>query len=74
MQPSALLYRDLSVTMHLHLEYPRGAGVLAWRRSFEQRNIWLRLIGPGRVAVQSVFERPESERLTSSSPATYQRW
>lgn len=73
-QPSALLYRDLSVTMHLHLEYPRGAGGISWWASFEQRNIWLRLIGPGRVAVQSVFERPESETITSSSPATRYRW
>ena len=26
-QPSALLYRDTSVQMHLHLEYPQLAGV-----------------------------------------------
>jgi uncharacterized protein (AIM24 family) len=72
-QPSALLYRDLSVNMHLHLEYPRGQGI-SWWASFEQRNIWLRLIGPGRVAVQSIFERPESERITDHSPATLYRW
>jgi uncharacterized protein (AIM24 family) len=72
-QPSALLYRDLSVTMHLHLEYPRGPGV-SWRASFQQRTIWLRLIGPGRVAVQSVFERPEGERITDHSPATSHQW
>jgi hypothetical protein len=31
--------------------------------------------GPGRVAVQSVFERPEaSNTITSHSPATQQRW
>jgi hypothetical protein len=31
--------------------------------------------GPGRVAVQSVFEREEaSEAITNHSPATMMRW
>ena len=30
MQPSALLYRDLSVQMHLHLEYPHSQGLFTW--------------------------------------------
>lgn len=73
-QPSALLYRDLSVTMHLHLEYPRVQGV-RWWGSYEHRNVWLRLIGPGRVAVQSIFARPETgQRLTNSSPASRASW
>ncbi len=73
-QPSALLYRDLSVSMHLHLEYPRFQS-FSWHRSYDHRNTWLRLIGPGRVAVQSIFERPEaSEPITNHSPATAQRW
>jgi hypothetical protein len=31
--------------------------------------------GPGRVAVQSVFERPEAaNNINNHSPATTQRW
>ncbi|GAA3283716.1 AIM24 family protein [Dactylosporangium vinaceum] len=73
-QPGALLYRDVSVQMHLHLEYPRGAGTVSWRSSFSQRNVWLRLIGPGRVAVSSVFHHTSAERITRNSGATVQRW
>jgi hypothetical protein len=37
--------------------------------------VWLRLFGPGRVAVQSIFERlEESERITDSSGHTAQQW
>jgi uncharacterized protein (AIM24 family) len=73
-QPSALLYRDLSVQMHLHLEYPYGAQRISWRSSFSQRNIWLRLIGPGRVAVASVFGHTSSHMITGNSWATVRRW
>jgi uncharacterized protein (AIM24 family) len=72
-QPSALLYRDVSVRMHLHLEYPRFQGI-SWRSTYEHRNTWLRLIGPGRVAVQSIFAHPNSERINNHSPATTHRW
>jgi uncharacterized protein (AIM24 family) len=73
-KPSALLYRDLSVTAHLHLEYPRMGGISFFRR-YSYRSIWLRLIGPGRVAVQSVYQpEEESEPITSYSQATVQRW
>jgi uncharacterized protein (AIM24 family) len=74
-QPSALLYRDATVSLHLHVEYPNGAsGVSSWRR-FDLRNVWLRVVGPGRVAVQSRFSRPENaEPITASSYATQQRW
>jgi uncharacterized protein (AIM24 family) len=73
-QPSALLYRDVSVSMHLHLEYPYGFQRISWRSSFSQRNVWLRLIGPGRVAVASVFGHTSSERITGNSPATTRQW
>lgn len=73
-KPSALLYRDLSVTAHLHLEYPHTRG-LGWWRSFSYRSIWLRLTGPGRVAVQSVYvPEEESEAIRSHSQATVRRW
>lgn len=75
-QPSALLYRDITVQVHLHLEYPRNAGGFGfWRSSYSYRSIWTRLIGPGRVAVQSVYTPPEeSERITSHSYATTWNW
>jgi hypothetical protein len=44
-------------------------------RSYNYRSIWVRLVGPGRVAVQSVFERPEAaEPITDHSYATSYRW
>src|SRR5579859_6346401 len=74
-QPSALLYKDVSVRMNIHLEYPRNLGFAFWRSNWSYRHIWLRLHGPGRVAVQSVFERPEdSEAITRHSWGTTHHW
>jgi uncharacterized protein (AIM24 family) len=73
-QPGALLYRDVSVSMHLHLEYPHGARGSSWRSSFSQRTIWLRLVGPGRIAVASVFGHTSSNAVTSNSSATVRHW
>jgi uncharacterized protein (AIM24 family) len=71
-QPSALLYKDPGVGMQLHLEYPAGGNV--WG-NYNSRTVWLRLWGPGRVAVQSVFERPETANsITNSSTSTQMRW
>jgi len=72
-QPSALLYKDPSVGMQLHVEYPGGAS--GWGR-YMTCTLWLRMWGPGRVAVHSVFERPEAvaSSITSNSPVTAQRW
>ena len=38
--------------------------------------MWLRLVGPGRIAVQSVFDRIEGEsrNITGYSYATQTRW
>jgi uncharacterized protein (AIM24 family) len=75
-QPTSLLYKDPSVGMQLHLEYPNQGG-MSWgyHRTFSYRQVWLRMWGPGRVAVQSVFERPEtSAAITNHSPATQTRW
>lgn len=71
-QPSALVYKDPTVGMQLHLEYPAGGGIFG---GYTSRTVWLRMWGPGRVAIQSVFERPESARnIANSSAATVQRW
>ena len=73
-QPTSLLYCDPTVNVHLHLEYPNQMGMM-WSRNYSYRQVWIRLTGPGRVAVQSVFEREESaEPITSSSYTTYSRW
>jgi uncharacterized protein (AIM24 family) len=71
-KPTALLLKDPSVRMHLHIESP----VNGWQAgpSFFDRYLWLRLYGPGRVAIQSAFKHLEDSGglLTSHSPMT--RW
>ena len=72
-QPGGLIYKDRSVRMFLHFEYPHGQ---YWFSSakWQAKAVWLTLQGPGRVAVQSVFERPElvgSVRNTSGSTTQY---
>jgi uncharacterized protein (AIM24 family) len=73
-KPTALIFKDPTVQMQLHFEHPR-TGFSLWG-SWANRYLWLRLWGPGRVAVQSVFDRMEGENsnITSCSSATQQRW
>jgi len=73
-KPTALVFKDPTVQMHLHFEHP-SAGYSLWG-SWSNRYMWLRLIGPGRVAVQSVFERIEGETrsISGNSYATQTRW
>jgi uncharacterized protein (AIM24 family) len=74
-QPSSLLYRDVSVHVHLHLEYPRNMGFAFWHPRWSYHKIWARLTGPGRVAVQSVYQPPEdAEAIRNSSYTTVYRW
>ena len=74
-QPSSLVYKDPSVGMQLHIEYPNAGSLFNWHRRYSYRQVWLRLWGPGRLAVQSVFERPESsDQITNHSPATTAAW
>jgi uncharacterized protein (AIM24 family) len=56
-KPPALLFKDPSVSMQLHVEFPH-AGMKFWR-SWGNRYLWLRLRGPGRVALQSSYDRLE---------------
>jgi uncharacterized protein (AIM24 family) len=71
-KPSALVFKDPAVEMHLHFEHTAALTGGAWG----SRYIWLRLRGPGRVAIQTVFARSEgeSQNITSSSRATTVRW
>jgi uncharacterized protein (AIM24 family) len=73
-KPTALIFKDPTVQMHLHFEQP-GQIFSGWG-SWATRYMWLRLIGPGRVAVQSVFDRIEGEarNMTGFSYATQQNW
>jgi uncharacterized protein (AIM24 family) len=73
-KPTALLFKDTTVHMALHFEHPAGT----WRswRSWGERYVWLRLTGPGRVAVESAFEPMEDRpnNLRGWSQATRRQW
>ena len=56
-KPPALLFKDPSVGLQLHVEYPH-AGMKLWR-TWGNRYMWLRLFGPGRVALQSSYDKLE---------------
>jgi uncharacterized protein (AIM24 family) len=74
-KPTSLLFKDPTVRMHLHIEHPGGTWN-SWR-SWGSRYFWLRLRGPGRVAVQSNFEPMEDpgSNLSGIEPmATRQQW
>lgn len=72
-QPGSLVYTDTSVSYSLHVEYP-SAGASIWG-GVRWRTLWLRLTGPGRVAVRSIFEKPERlANIVSSSPMTAWSW
>jgi uncharacterized protein (AIM24 family) len=56
-KPPALLFKDPTVGISLHVEYP-AAGVQLWR-TWGNRYLWLRVDGPGRVGLQSSYDRLE---------------
>ena len=57
----------------MHAEYPAAGGV-RWG-GYDYRTVWLRLEGPGRVAVRSIFEKPERySGVVRSSGMSLQRW
>ncbi|HEX8990105.1 MAG TPA: AIM24 family protein [Anaerolineales bacterium] len=73
-KPTALVFKDPTVSMQLHFEHPSTSWSL-WG-SYAQRYLWLRVQGPGRVAIQSAFEPVEDDgqTITGHSPATRQNW
>ena len=73
-KPAGLLYKDSTVTMHLHIERPAASGRSLW--TWGERYMWLALTGPGRVAVQSAYGHTHDpgKGITGSSPMTEQRW
>jgi uncharacterized protein (AIM24 family) len=73
-QPGGLIWKDPTVRMSLHVEYPRGRYWFSSAR-LQAKSVWLTLHGPGRVAIQSVFRRPETVgRIVRSSGTTWQQW
>jgi uncharacterized protein (AIM24 family) len=73
-KPPALLFKDPSVAMQLHVEYPK-AGMKLWR-SWGNRYLWLRLFGPGRVGVESCYvaEDDPGTDFHDTSGATQHLW
>jgi uncharacterized protein (AIM24 family) len=50
-------------------------GFAFWNNRLSYRSIWVRLHGPGRVAVQSVYApEEESEMIQRHSSATTHHW
>jgi uncharacterized protein (AIM24 family) len=73
-QPSSLIWKDRTVGMYLHFEYPHGSYWFSSAR-WQAKSTWLVLEGPGRIAVKSVFEPPEmTGGVYSSSGATTHYW
>jgi uncharacterized protein (AIM24 family) len=73
-QPGGLIWKDPTVRMFLHFEYPHGNYWFSSAR-WQAKTVWLSLEGPGRVAIQSVFERPEMVGpVINCSASTTQYW
>lgn len=73
-KPQAFVYKDTTVRMQLHSEHPANT-FRSWR-TWGERYLWVRLIGPGRVAIQSASEHHHDEggRIVGSSGMSSQRW
>ena len=72
LHPGALVWKDSSVNMSLHLERPAGN---SFSRYWNPSTPWLRLAGPGRIAMASVFPHMEGTgRIVSHSTATAADW
>jgi uncharacterized protein (AIM24 family) len=73
-KPSAMLYKDSSVSAHLHFERARLGkfGFLRWG----ERYMWLALTGPGRVAVQSAYGHTHDPGgvIVGGGPMTETHW
>ena len=73
-QPGALIWKDPSVRMFLHFEYPRGRYWFSSAR-WQAKSTWLTLQGPGRIAIQSAFHHLHQTRsVYRSSSSTRQQW
>jgi uncharacterized protein (AIM24 family) len=73
-QPMSLVYKETTARCQLHFEHPAGT-YRSWR-TWGERFMWVRIWGPGRVAVQSAFEPLEDEghRIVGTSNSTRHQW
>jgi uncharacterized protein (AIM24 family) len=74
-EPGSPVYWEETVQISMHLEYVRSAGARNRHDPGSDRTIWLRLGGPGRVAVQSLHKRVEETGIPDylAFPTT-KRW
>ena len=74
-KPTALLFKDPTVRMQLHFEVPSMNGWSSWR-AWSHRHLWLRLHGPGRVAIQSGLKELEENgrSVIDHSGASLRQW
>ena len=77
-KPTSLLFKDPSVSMQLHFEIPasKSYGASSFWTSWSHRHLWLRLHGPGRVAVQSAYEPMEDNgrSIVGDSGSSQRLW
>ena len=77
-KPTSLLFKDPTVNMQLHYETPdcRSSGRSSFWTSWNNRHLWLRLSGPGRVAIQSAYEPMEDNgrSIVGDSGSTVTTW
>jgi uncharacterized protein (AIM24 family) len=71
-KPSGLLYKDSTVTMHMHVERPRASLSSIW--TWGERYLWLALRGPGRVAIQSGYGPTHDPGGRITGGVTEHRW
>jgi uncharacterized protein (AIM24 family) len=73
-KPSGLLYKDSTVSMHLHVERPHTTTRSLW--TWGERYMWLAVRGPGRVAIQSAYGHTHDPggSITGGNGVTEHRW
>ena len=73
-KPSSLLFKDPTVSMHLHIERSSYMGG-NWF-TVGPRHLWLQLRGPGRIAVESAYGHfhDPGRAISGHSYATIQQW
>ncbi len=73
-KPSGLLYKDSTVSMHLHIERPRSGRQSLW--TWGERYLWLAVRGPGRIAIQSAYGHTHDPggSITGGNGITEYRW
>jgi uncharacterized protein (AIM24 family) len=73
-KPAGLLYKDSTVSSHLHFERPRASMRSLW--TWGERYMWLALWGPGRVALQSAYGHTHDPggAITGGARMTETQW